>query len=425
MKKLIAFLRLAGLVLICAVNSMAHAQQSKNAQQLFEQLRDTVYQVRVIDIASGDKYSIGSGFQVSASGLVATNFHVVSAYVHDQHKYRLELVHEDGHTTDIDLLAIDVIHDLAILQSDDLETAFLVLGTAPLKQGDRIFSMGNPHDLGMTIIEGTYNGLVKHVRHEQILFSGSLNSGMSGGPALDHRGEVIGINVAKGGDDISFLVPVEKLREIVQRAAADVYLETDYAERIRQALHNDQDMFFQSILSQNFETDRLGEVDVPTRLAPNLRCWGHTKDDEKVYFVGAHQHCQSEDSIFVSSELYTGRMTYDYEWITTDRLNPFQFYQAVSTRFKHHHPRSSKDEEEVGNFACQQRLVGFAGQRWQVSSCFRPYLKYDGLYDASLAMVSIDGNDEALLAKFAASGISRKNAINLFKRVMESIEWKL
>lgn len=425
MKKLLVFSRLAGFVLICVVTSIGHAQQSKNAQQLFEQLRDRVYQVRVIDIASGDKYSIGSGFQVSASGLVATNFHVVSSYVHDQHKYRLELVHKDGQTTDIKLQAFDVIHDLAILYSHRLDTAYLPLSSASLKQGDRIFSMGNPHDLGMTIIEGTYNGLVQHVRHGQILFSGSLNSGMSGGPALDPQGRVIGINVSKGGDDISFLVPVDKLQELMQQAESGVDAETAYAERIRQALHDDQDTYFQSILKQDFETDRLGEVSVPVRLAPNLRCWGHTKDDEKVYFVGVHQHCQSEDSIYVSGKLYTGQLTYDYEWITTDRLNPFQFYQAVSTRFKHRHPNSSKDEEEIGNFDCRQHMVGVAGQRWQVSSCFRRYLKYEGLFDASLAMVSIDRNDEALLVKFAASGISRQNAVNLFKRVMESIEWKL
>lgn len=425
MKRLLFFTRLTGFVLACAVISTGHAQQSKNAQQLFEQLRDQVYQVRVIDIASGDKYSIGSGFQVSASGLVATNFHVVSSYVHDQHKYRLELVHKDSTTTDIKLQAIDVIHDLAILHSDKLDTAYLALGSNSLKQGDRIFSMGNPHDLGMTIVEGTYNGLVQHVRHGQILFSGSLNPGMSGGPALDTRGQVIGINVSKGGDDISFLVPVEKLQVLVQRVEAGVDAETVFAEQIRQALLDDQERFFQPILSRDFETDQLGEVGVPARLAPNLRCWGHTMDDEKVYFVGAHQHCQSEDSIYISSGLYTGRMTYDYEWITTDRLNPFQFYQAVSTRFKHRHPRSSNDETEVDNFVCHQQMVGIAGQRWQVSSCFRRYLKYDGLYDASLAMVSMDLNDKALLVKFAASGISRQNAASLFERVMESIEWNL
>ncbi|MCP4234417.1 MAG: trypsin-like peptidase domain-containing protein, partial [Aestuariibacter sp.] len=246
-------------------------------------------------------------------------------------------------TTDIELQAIDVVSDLAILHSSKLGGAYLPLSQASLKQGDRIFSMGNPHDLGMTIIEGTYNGLVQHVRHGQILLSGSLNAGMSGGPALDPYGRVIGVNVSRGGDDISFLVPVDRLHELMQQVESGRQIETDFAERIRQDLLNDQNAYFLSILSQDFETDQLGEVSVPSRFTPNLRCWGHTKDDAKVYFIGVHQHCQSEDSIYLSDKLSTGRMTYDYEWITTERLNPFQFYQAVSTRFKHNHPISSRD----------------------------------------------------------------------------------
>lgn len=415
--------RLTGLLLVSLAASVCHAQQSKNAQQLFEQLRDQVYQVRVIDIASGDKYSIGSGFRISASGLIATNFHVVASYVHDPQKYRLELVGKDEATRDIELKDFDVIHDLAILHSGESDTAFIPMSDTELKQGDRIFSMGNPHDLGMTIVEGTYNGLLQHVRHGQILFSGSLNSGMSGGPALDTQGRIIGVNVAKGGDDISFLVPVEKLRLLAQRAAGAGDDKIDYTDRIRQALLEDQEDFLQSILSRDFETDRLGDVKVPARLASNLRCWGHTEDDDKVFYVGTHQHCQSEDSIYISRTLYTGRMAYDYEWITTDRLNPFQFYQAVSGRYVHRKLRSSKDEEEIGNFTCHQDTVNSSGQRWKISSCFRPYLKYDGLYDASLAMVSIDQRDKSLLVKYSASGISRRNAIDLFKRVLESIEW--
>lgn len=395
-----------------------------NAQQLFAELRSQVYQVRVIDMASGDKYSIGSGFQISASGLVATNFHVVSSYVHDPHKYRLEVVHRDGRTTPIDLRTIDVINDLAILQSDELDEAYLVFEDSSLKQGDRIFSMGNPHDLGMTIVEGTYNGLVQHVRHEQILFSGSLNPGMSGGPALDPGGRVIGINVAKGGDDISFLVPVEKLQVLLERLESGADGEAGFSDRIRQSLYDDQEVFFQSVLAREFETDPLGDARVPARLAPNLRCWGHTQDSEEVFFVGAHLHCRSEDSIYVSERLYTGRMSYDYEWITTERLNPFQFYHAVSSRFEHRKAYNSNDEKEVGSFQCHQDTVTSGGHRWKVSSCLRGYGKYQGLHDASFIMVTIDRADRALLIRYTLSGISKRNAVDLFRRVMETIEWK-
>ena len=51
-----------------------------------------------------------------------------------------------------------------------------------LPKGERIYAMGNPLDLGFTIVEGTYNGLVDKSYDERIHFSGAINPGMSGGP---------------------------------------------------------------------------------------------------------------------------------------------------------------------------------------------------------------------------------------------------
>ena len=66
-----------------------------------------------------------------------------------------------------------------------------------LPKGERLFAMGNPLDLGFTIVEGTYNGLVDYSYNERIHFSGALNPGMSGGPTVTADGRIAGINVAK------------------------------------------------------------------------------------------------------------------------------------------------------------------------------------------------------------------------------------
>ena len=68
--------------------------------------------------------------------------------------------------------------------------------SAALSQGERIYSMGNPLDVGFAVLEGTYNGLVERSFYPSIFFGGALNSGMSGGPALDEQGRVVGVNVA-------------------------------------------------------------------------------------------------------------------------------------------------------------------------------------------------------------------------------------
>ena len=65
------------LVLLC--NSVtSHA--TEQAEEIFEQLTPSLYQIKLIDKASGEKSSIGSGFQISSDGIIATNYHVISSF---------------------------------------------------------------------------------------------------------------------------------------------------------------------------------------------------------------------------------------------------------------------------------------------------------------------------------------------------------
>lgn len=436
------------------------------ATSLFSELHQYVFQIRVIDIASGDKYTIGSGFQIESPNdqisHIATNFHVVSSYIHQPEKYRLEIIQTGDDETEeapqtAQLLTFDVIHDLALLSTAKLNTGELQLSKSPLEKGDRIYSMGNPHDLGMTIIEGNYNGLLQNSRYQKILFSGSLNSGMSGGPAINDQGDVIGINVSTQGDEISYLVPVSYLDQLQQNAKVYTLplltaeqdtanlLQSANTRLIHDSLFEDQSQYFSKVLSnKHFETETLGDVTVATNLSPSLKCWGHStgdeEDGEKSKTQGAHQHCLTEDQIYVDSDLGLGAFHYDYEWITSAELNPFQFYAALEERFEHGSLGNTYQERYVTEFKCADDVITLAEHSWKISSCFRAYKDYPNLYDAQLVMVSIDGTSTrtkteseseqatnelqtALLAKIGAAAISRDNALLLFKRFMESISW--
>ena len=167
------------------------AAGGERASELYAAMQNRVFQIRVIDIGSGDKTSIGSGFSIDDKGFLATNHHVVARYIQKPEKYRLEYVDFEGESGAIKLVDTDVVNDLVILECDCKGGPFFVLGEELALQGERIYSMGNPHDLGMTIIEGNFNGYIRTSRYQKILFSGSLNGGMSGGPALDGLGQVI------------------------------------------------------------------------------------------------------------------------------------------------------------------------------------------------------------------------------------------
>ena len=393
------------------------------ASQLFDKLKQQVYQIRVIDLASGDKSSIGSGFQISEDGLLATNFHVVSSYVHEPDKYRLEYVYHDNSTGVIQLIDIDAIHDLAIVKIEAPQKKHFKFNPNDLAKGDRIYSMGNPHDLGMLIIEGNYNGLIQESRYKKILFSGSLNAGMSGGPAFDENARIIGINVSKGSEQLSFLVPVENLVQLLNKMKKQNQ-EKDFQQHINAALLKDQDNFYRPLLSKTWELDLLGETYLPENLSESLKCWGHTVDEEKIKYSAVHKHCQSQDEIYISNNMYTGMFSYDYEWITTAALNRFQFYHFLTRRYEHIELENIYKEEDVTNFNCQTDFVAISRHSWKVSTCVREYKKYPGLYDMTLLLMTVDMNKKAALVKVAAAGISKENLMALVKKFMGAIKWK-
>ncbi len=283
---------------------------------------------------------------MNAQGQIATNFHVVSAYVHEPEKYRLEIVPEEREIETARLINFDVIHDLAIIRADNLASEFFELNLSPLEKGDRIYSIGNPHDLGMTIVEGTYNGLIKTSRYQKLLFSGSLNPGMSGGPAIDEDGRIIGINVSTGGEQISFLVPVDQLAILLEGTNSDEEL-SNTQTFIRDALFKDQQQFYQLLLENEFELEPLGELNLPGELNEALKCWGHSPDTKEKKYDSAHKHCSSQDAIYIKDSVSAGGFSYDAEWLSTEQLNPLQFYTVLQSRFNHRGLYNAYDEEDV------------------------------------------------------------------------------
>ena len=75
------------------------------------------------------------------------------------------------------ILGVDAVYDLAVLRTSRPHKGFLKLAAVQVQQGTRLYSLGHPRDLGLTIVEGTYNGLLQHTLYPKILFSGWNKSG--------------------------------------------------------------------------------------------------------------------------------------------------------------------------------------------------------------------------------------------------------
>lgn len=413
-------------IIIAACLSPARAELiTDEAQNLFEQHSPSIFQILVIDKASQRKSAIGSGFLISSEGLIATNYHVISELIHRPQNYTLQYLSHDGTTGDLSILNIDVVHDLAIVKMASPIGRPLVFDQEKNLKGARIYSLGNPRDLGMTIIEGTYNGLLEQSLYEKILFSGSLNPGMSGGPAINREGKVIGVNVSTAGNQLSFLVPVKYLSSLVKLSrAGTTNEETDFHALIEQQLYDNQNRFMTRVIDSKWEILKLGNATVPGEISTFLKCWGNSNSEKDSLYRLTSSGCSIKDDIFITPQFTTGIISYDYEWFKATDMNTFRLYNLAEGHFGWNNVNNRANKEQLTNFQCHTRFVDQSQATWKVAFCARQYIKYPTIYDIYLSAASVSEYDRSLIAHISLSGVSQSNSLRFMRRFLESLQWK-
>jgi S1-C subfamily serine protease len=423
----LSFSLLLTLLLACFPFSVSCQQESESkdeAEKLFASHSQSIYQIRVIELATGNKAAIGSGFLIDNQGHIATNFHVVSNFVHQPARYRLEYATVDGHTGNLELIDIDVVHDLAITKGETGGTQPVRLGHSKLSKGTRIFSLGNPHDLGLSVVEGTYNGLLEKSLFDKIFFSGSLNPGMSGGPTLNHAGQVIGINVSTAGNQVSFLVPVHYLKDLLTAAQRNQTQKPELKSRIEQQLFSHQEKFINRLIKSGWKTTGLGPFNLPGSIDEIFKCWGDSDDDQEALMEHAYSNCFSEDQIFLAQRFTTGGLAYTYDYYRSKELSSVHFYNLYSNEFSRPIRVNSASKDDVDNYQCHVDFVEFSGKNWKMSFCSRQYKNYPSLYDTTVSVALVSESDIGLVIQLTASGVSRDTAMAFTRKFVQHITWQ-
>jgi serine protease Do len=166
----------------------------------------------------GTMMAEGSGFFISADGLIVTNNHVV------QNAKALTVTMDNGKTLDAKVIGTDPKTDVAVIKVNEQgDYPYVTFAKEMPRIGDWVVAIGNPYGLGGTVTAGIISAEGRDIGdgpYDQFLqIDAPINKGNSGGPTFNTKGEVVGMNTAifspSGGSvGIGFAIPASTVSSV-------------------------------------------------------------------------------------------------------------------------------------------------------------------------------------------------------------------
>ena len=201
-----------------------------NARQIYDRASKSVIEIAASSGSLGSQSSAqGSGFVFDESGHIVTNQHVVAG------ASSVSVSFWNGVERNATLVGTDPSTDLAVLRVDAPQSLLQPLGigdSSSVAVGDPVLAFGSPFGLEGTVTAGIVSALHREMTApnnftitDTIQTDAAINHGNSGGPLLDRRGRVIGVNAqieseSGGSDGVGFAIPSDTVRSIVRQLIA-------------------------------------------------------------------------------------------------------------------------------------------------------------------------------------------------------------
>jgi len=181
---------------------------------IYNQLKDSVVLIQT-------NIGLGSGFVYDIKGHIITNHHVI------EDADTIEVTFLDGNVSSASVVGMDIYSDIAVIKVDPEVTTLhpVVLGaSSDLTVGDPVAAMGNPFGLSDTLTAGIVSSLERtmdaaggYVIIDIIQIDAAVNPGNSGGPLVNIKGQVVGVNTAIQSETgtftgIGFAIPSDTVK---------------------------------------------------------------------------------------------------------------------------------------------------------------------------------------------------------------------
>jgi S1-C subfamily serine protease len=410
---------------------LAELPLSNAARVRLDRARDSVVLVRGFFGGAATSAFHGTGFAVGEEGLIVTNYHVVSEAVLHPKRYRLEYVTSDNRRGVLRVHAVDVRNDLAVVMpAEELGLPPLRMRTDIPRPGARAYSIGYPLNLGLTITEGVANGLVASGFDQRIHYTGAINSGMSGGPALDAGGTVYGVNVSvvTGRQLVGFVVPARHILPLLRRAHGP--LDELRSPLQLRAMVAQQAQAYESAVLEPWAPEVAASVTVkqpmfgyqlPTRVSAAFECTTTGSSEARRGLQTETISCTGRTGVLLRLDLEVGNVTFQHRVLRSQGLRPLQFAQRVNELAASHRRQGSSDH--VAPFACRNALVSLDGFDARITTCARQYRLFPGLYDLAVTVASINSTERAVVTQLDLRGVGYEAGMQFVRRFLGAMQW--
>ena len=405
-------------------------QAAATSESAYARLKPSLF---TIEIHSGNreaKSSLGSGYLVSVDGLIATNYHVVAAFIRDPVRNQLRARSESGELP-LSLVQFDLVNDIALVRAAGVGGAGrpLTLAASPPAVGERIISFGNPEGLGMSLIEGNANGFATKGVVPRLLLSMPLNSGMSGGPILNARDEVVGTNVSVQwlSNSLSFGVPVEALRDLMARPplqATKAALQAETNRQIDAFERKTVDAIVAAMTGKPSEAPLVIGGARSLALPAAFACWDNRQEFEREGVVKSQYGCDLQFTPAIEDVGPIASVQIQIEHFSSARSS-YGFYGYLPFHAQSHQevPSRAAGDPDLGPPECAADRVTIGKEAWKVTTCAVAFKASPGFFDIDLVATSLTRPQEAIFVALNFKGFRMSSALGLTRRFIENVSF--
>ena len=224
-------------VISCATNSNISIQENNNdLPSIIDRAKKSIVYIMASSI---EKPETNPTLNSACSGVVVESQHIITNYHCVYNMKYLKIFfwdNQDWEEYDVEVIGEDPLADLALLRVPDKKEIlpYLKISNETVKEGEDVIAIGHPMGMAWTITKGIVSNTDRYARHpfiKALQTDAAINQGNSGGPLMNMKGEIIGINsllVSKAGQNAGLGISV---RGDVVKKSYESMLETGIVDR--------------------------------------------------------------------------------------------------------------------------------------------------------------------------------------------------